>query len=65
MKLIKSLENYDTLNNYWEIGRLLVDAQGGKIRAEYGRILRSFYQLKILIKEIITLNIPLIYEVDG
>lgn len=36
MKLIKSLENYDTLNNYWEIGRLLVDAQGGKIRAEYG-----------------------------
>lgn len=44
MKLIKSLENYDTLNNYWEIGRLLVDAQGGKIRAEYGRVLRSFYQ---------------------
>ena len=23
-------ENYDTLNNFWEIGRLLVEAQGGK-----------------------------------
>ena len=29
-------ENYDTLNNYWNIGRLLVEAQGGKIHAKRG-----------------------------
>ncbi len=29
-------ENYDTLKNYWEIGRLLVEAQGGSNRAKYG-----------------------------
>lgn len=29
-------DNYDTLSNYWEIGRLLVDAQGGEKRAKYG-----------------------------
>lgn len=29
-------ENSDTLNNYWNIGRLLVEAQGGEARAEYG-----------------------------
>lgn len=29
-------ENYDTLNNYWNIGKLLVEAQGGKKRAKYG-----------------------------
>lgn len=23
-------ENYDTLNNYWNIGKLIVEAQGGK-----------------------------------
>jgi len=29
-------ENYDTLNNYWNIGKLLVEAQGGEKRAKYG-----------------------------
>ncbi len=29
-------ENYDTLNNYWNIGKLLVEAQGGESRAKYG-----------------------------
>lgn len=29
-------ENYDTLNNYWNIGRLLVEAQGGQEKAKYG-----------------------------
>ena len=29
-------ENYDTLRNYWEIGKLLVEAQGGSNRAKYG-----------------------------
>lgn len=31
-----SEENYDTLNNYWQIGKLLVEAQGGEARARYG-----------------------------
>ncbi len=29
-------ENYDILNNYWNIGRLIVEAQGGSNRAKYG-----------------------------
>lgn len=29
-------ENYDNLNNYWNIGRLIVEAQGGKEKAKYG-----------------------------
>ena len=29
-------ENYDTLNNYWNIGKLLVEAQGDEVRAKYG-----------------------------
>lgn len=29
-------ENYDTLNNYWEIGRIIVELQNGKARAKYG-----------------------------
>ncbi len=29
-------ENYDNLNNYWNIGKLLVEAQGGEVRAKYG-----------------------------
>lgn len=29
-------ENNDTLMNYWNIGRLLVEAQGGEARAKYG-----------------------------
>ncbi len=29
-------ENYDISNNYWNIGRLLVEAQGGQEKAKYG-----------------------------
>ena len=29
-------ENYDTLNNYWNIGKLIVEAQGGSSIAKYG-----------------------------
>lgn len=29
-------ENYDVLNNYWNIGKLLVELQNGKKRANYG-----------------------------
>ncbi len=29
-------ENYDTLNNYWNIGKLLVELQNGEKRANYG-----------------------------
>lgn len=29
-------ENYDTLNNYWHIGKLLVEVQGGKAYAKRG-----------------------------
>ena len=29
-------ENYDTLNNYWNIGKLLVELQIGEKRANYG-----------------------------
>ena len=29
-------ENYDTLKNYWHIGKILVEAQGGNSRAKYG-----------------------------
>ena len=29
-------ENYDALKNYWHIGKILVEAQGGSSRAKYG-----------------------------
>ena len=32
-------ENYDTLNNYWNIGKLLVEAQGGEKNIKYGNTL--------------------------
>ena len=32
----KIKDNSDTLRTYWEIGRLIVAAQGGKSRAKYG-----------------------------
>ena len=32
-------ENYDTLRNYWEIGKLLVEAQGGVDHKIYGNTL--------------------------
>lgn len=31
-----SEENYDTLNNYWHIGKILVEAQGGSKHSRRG-----------------------------
>jgi len=39
-------ENYDTLNNYWNIGKLLVEAQGGEARAKYGNELIKKWSIK-------------------
>ncbi len=39
-------ENQDILTNYWHIGRLLVEAQGGKLRAKYGNELIKKWSLK-------------------
>jgi len=39
-------ENYDTLNNYWNIGKLLVEAQGGEKRAKYGNELIKKWSLE-------------------
>ena len=46
MKIIKNTEvnkrvriykdNSETLKNYWNIGKLLIEAQGGEARAKYG-----------------------------
>ncbi len=38
-------ENYDTLSNYWNIGRLLVEAQGCEVRAKYGNNLIKEWRL--------------------
>jgi len=32
-------DNSETLNNYWTIGKLIVEAQGGEARAKYGNSL--------------------------
>ena len=39
-------ENYDNLNNYWNIGKLLVEAQGGEVRAKYGDELIKKWSVK-------------------
>ncbi len=39
-------ENYDTLNNFWEIGRLLVEAQGGKDNNKRGNELIKKWSIK-------------------
>ncbi len=39
-------ENYDTLNNFWNIGKLLVEAQGGEKRAKYGNELIKKWSLE-------------------
>lgn len=36
-KRVRSLEaNNDLVTTYWNVGRLIVEAQGGKSRAKYG-----------------------------
>lgn len=44
-------ENSDTLNNHWNIGRLLVKAQGGEARAKYGNGLIKEWAEKYTLKE--------------
>ena len=39
-------ENYDTLNSYWHIGKILVEAQGGEKRAKYGNELIKKWSIK-------------------
>ena len=39
-------ENYDTLKNYWHIGKILVEAQGGNSRAKYGNELIKKWSLE-------------------
>ena len=47
-KKAKQLEdNYDTLNTYWNIGRLIVEAQGGESRAKYGNELIKEWSIKL------------------
>lgn len=40
--------NKDTLNAYYEIGRLLVEAQGGEKRAKYGNELIKNWSIKLV-----------------
>ena len=40
-------ENNDTLVNYWNIGKLLVEAQGGEMRAKYGNELIKKWSIKL------------------
>lgn len=39
-------ENQSTLENYWNIGRLIVEAQGGSERAQYGNRLIKEWSTK-------------------
>lgn len=43
-------ENRSTLENYWNIGRLLVEAQGGEKRAKYGNALIKEWAIKFTLK---------------
>jgi len=40
-------DNYDALNTYWNIGRLIVEAQGGESRAKYGSVLIKEWSIKL------------------
>ena len=40
-------DNRETLDTYWNIGRLIVEAQGGKERAKYGDNLIKEWSLKL------------------
>ncbi len=40
-------ENNDILTNYWNIGKLLVEAQGGEARAKYGNELIKKWSVKL------------------
>ena len=40
-------DNRETINTYWNIGRLIVETQGGKERAKYGDNLIKEWSLKL------------------
>lgn len=40
-------KNKSDLNTYYEVGRLLIEAQGGEERAKYGNKLIKEYSLKL------------------
>ena len=42
-------DNRETLNTYWEIGRLIVEAQGGEKRAKYGDNLIKEWSNKLIV----------------
>lgn len=49
MKFIKKLKTIqkNELNSYYEVGKLLVDAQGGEKRAKYGNKLIKEYSERL------------------
>ena len=47
-KRVRSLEaNNDLVTTYWNVGRLIVEAQGGKSRAKYGNELIKKWSIKL------------------
>ena len=40
-------ENNDTVTNYWNVGRLIVEAQGGESRAKYGNELIKKWSVRL------------------
>ena len=47
-KRVRSLEaNSDLVTTYWNIGKLLVEAQGGSKRAKYGNELIKKWSIKL------------------
>ena len=47
-KRVRKLEDtHDTVITYWNVGRLIVEAQGGKSRAKYGNELIKKWSIKL------------------
>ena len=40
-------DNFETLNSYYQIGKLIVEAQGGESRAKYGNELIKEWSIKL------------------
>ena len=40
--------NYELVDSYWNIGKLIVDAQGGKEKAKYGNKLIRTWSEKLM-----------------
>ncbi len=41
-------DNSETLNTYWQVGKLIVEAQGGNLRAKYGNKLIKEWSEKLV-----------------